>query len=68
MTHEELRQKIVDRLMWGQIRNASAIVHANRTCDAILAFAGVHVVAALFESWKQSENLVKSMITGRKRA
>jgi cytochrome b len=36
--------------------------------NAILAFAGLHVAAALFESWKHGENLVKSMITGRKRA
>jgi cytochrome b len=36
--------------------------------NAILAFAGLHVAAALFESWKHGENLVRSMITGRKRA
>jgi cytochrome b len=36
--------------------------------NVILAFAGLHVAAALFESWKHGENLVKSMITGRKRA
>jgi cytochrome b len=35
--------------------------------NTILAFAGVHVAAALFESWKHGENLVTSMITGRKR-
>lgn len=29
--------------------------------------AGVHVCAALFVSWKHKENLVSSMITGRKR-
>ena len=36
--------------------------------NGLLVFAGVHVVAALFESWKHRENLVRSMITGRKRA
>jgi cytochrome b len=36
--------------------------------NAILAFASLHVAAALFESWRHGENLVKSMITGRKRA
>ena len=36
--------------------------------NAILLFAGLHVAAALFESWKHGENLVWSMITGRKRA
>jgi cytochrome b len=36
--------------------------------NSILFFAGLHVAAALFESWKHDENLVWSMITGRKRA
>jgi cytochrome b len=36
--------------------------------NSILVFAGLHVAAALFESWKHGENLVRSMITGRKRA
>ena len=36
--------------------------------NSILVFAGLHVAAALFESWKHGENLVWSMITGRKRA
>jgi cytochrome b len=36
--------------------------------NSILVFAGLHVGAALFESWKHGENLVWSMITGRKRA
>lgn len=36
--------------------------------NAILVFAGLHVAAALFESWRHGENLVVSMITGRKRA
>ena len=35
--------------------------------NGILVFAGVHVAAALFESWRHGENLVRSMITGRKR-
>jgi cytochrome b len=36
--------------------------------NSILFFAGLHVAAALFESWKHDENLVWSIITGRKRA
>jgi cytochrome b len=36
--------------------------------NSILFFAGLHVAGALFESWKHGENLVWSMITGRKRA
>jgi cytochrome b len=36
--------------------------------NAILLLAGLHVVAALFESWRHGENLIKSMITGRKPA
>jgi cytochrome b len=35
--------------------------------NSILYFAGLHVAAALFESWKHRENLIWSMITGRKR-
>jgi cytochrome b len=35
--------------------------------NSILFFAGLHVAAALLESWKHGENLVWSMITGRKR-
>ena len=35
---------------------------------AILGLAGLHVAAALFESWRHHENLVWSMVTGRKRA
>lgn len=35
--------------------------------DAILVLALVHAAAALFESWRHRENLVWSMITGRKR-
>jgi cytochrome b len=36
--------------------------------NGLFVIAGVHVVAAVFESWKHRENLVRSMITGRKRA
>ncbi|MCJ8144705.1 cytochrome b/b6 domain-containing protein [Ancylobacter sp. A5.8] len=35
--------------------------------NSILALAFLHVGAALFESWRHRENLVWSMITGRKR-
>lgn len=36
--------------------------------NLILALAVFHVLAALVESWHHRENLVRSMITGRKRA
>ncbi len=36
--------------------------------NAILLMAGLHAAAALFESWRHRENLVWSMVTGRKRA
>ena len=36
--------------------------------NAILLLAIVHIVAALVESWHHRENLIKAMITGRKRA
>jgi cytochrome b len=35
--------------------------------DAIIPLAGLHAIAAIFESWRHRENLVWSMITGRKR-
>jgi cytochrome b len=34
---------------------------------AILGLAGVHVAAAVFESLRHRENLIKAMFTGRKR-
>lgn len=39
-----------------------------RLANAILVLAGFHSAAALYESWRHKENLVWSMITGRKRA
>lgn len=36
--------------------------------NAILFLAGLHAAAALYESWRHKENLVWSMVTGRKRA
>lgn len=36
--------------------------------NSILVLALLHAAAALFESWRHSENLVWSMVTGRKRA
>ncbi len=36
--------------------------------NAILALALLHAGAAIFESWRHRENLVWSMMTGRKRA
>ena len=36
--------------------------------NIILALAIVHVLAALVESWHHRENLIRAMITGRKRA
>ncbi|MCS0497150.1 cytochrome b/b6 domain-containing protein [Ancylobacter sp. MQZ15Z-1] len=36
--------------------------------NAILVLALLHASAALFESWRHRENLVWSMVTGRKRA
>lgn len=37
------------------------------TAEAIIWLALVHAAAALFESWRHRENLVWSMVTGRKR-
>jgi cytochrome b len=36
--------------------------------NAILVLAAFHGAATLFESWRHNENLIWSMITGRKRA
>lgn len=36
--------------------------------NGIIVLALVHAAAALFESWRHRENLVWSMVTGRKRA
>ncbi|WP_294540287.1 cytochrome b/b6 domain-containing protein [uncultured Rhodoblastus sp.] len=36
--------------------------------NGLLAMIGLHVAAVLIESWRHGENLVRSMITGRKRA
>lgn len=36
--------------------------------NAIMALAFLHAAAALFESWLHRENLIWSMVTGRKRA
>ncbi|MBH0239744.1 cytochrome b/b6 domain-containing protein [Methylobrevis sp. L22] len=36
--------------------------------NGIMVLAGLHAIAALFESWRHRENLVWSMVTGRKRA
>ncbi len=36
--------------------------------DLILVMAILHVLAALVESWHHRENLIRAMITGRKRA
>ena len=36
--------------------------------NAILVLAGLHVAAAIVESLRHRENLIWSMITGRKRA
>lgn len=36
--------------------------------NSILVLAGIHVFAAIIESFRHKENLIKSMITGRKRA
>jgi len=35
--------------------------------NLLLLMATIHVIAALAESWRHRENLVRSMITGRKR-
>lgn len=35
--------------------------------NGILVLALIHAGAALFESWRHRENLIWSMITGRKR-
>jgi cytochrome b len=36
--------------------------------EAILVLAGLHAAAAIYESWRHKDNLVWSMVTGRKRA
>ena len=36
--------------------------------NALIAAVALHVAAALFESWRHRENLVASMLHGRKRA
>lgn len=36
--------------------------------NSIMVLSLLHAAAALFESWRHSENLVWSMVTGRKRA
>ncbi len=36
--------------------------------NSIMVLALIHAVAALLESWRHRENLVWSMVTGRKRA
>lgn len=38
------------------------------TANGIMALAVVHVLAAIIESFRHKENLIKSMVTGRKRA
>ena len=37
------------------------------SADFIMVFAGLHAAAALAESWRHRENLIWSMVTGRKR-
>ena len=36
--------------------------------NSIYVLVGVHAAAAIFESWRHRENLVLSMVTGRKKA
>ncbi|WFU49876.1 cytochrome b/b6 domain-containing protein [Sinorhizobium terangae] len=36
--------------------------------NSIMVLAGVHAAAAIFESWHLKENLIWSMVTGRKKA
>jgi cytochrome b len=50
---------------WGDARVEA--VHET-AANMILIMAGLHVLAALVESWRHRENLVAAMITGWKRA
>jgi cytochrome b len=50
---------------WGDARVET--VHET-AANMILIMAGLHVLAALVESWRHRENLIGTMITGWKRA
>lgn len=50
---------------WGDERLEE--VH-EAAANVILIMAGLHVLAALVESWRHRENLILSMVTGYKRA
>ncbi|MCX8100792.1 MAG: cytochrome b/b6 domain-containing protein [Geminicoccaceae bacterium] len=51
----------------GGLAHAFEEVH-EAAANGLLVLIGLHVLGVLAESWREGENLVRAMITGRKRA
>ncbi|MDW8371653.1 MAG: cytochrome b/b6 domain-containing protein, partial [Geminicoccaceae bacterium] len=51
----------------GRLAHAVEEVH-EAAANGLLVLIGLHVLGVLAESWREGENLVRAMITGRKRA
>jgi cytochrome b len=50
-------------------RVARAVREVHEGCTGILgSLIGLHVTGVLFSSWREGQNLVRGMVTGRKRA